>query len=54
MTMKVRITNEGPQPYVALVKKGDDLLATLRVGESAEIYAWVDGQKITVEEKGLA
>lgn len=54
MTMIVRITNKGPQPYVALVKDGDKLLATLNVGESTEQYTWHDGRKITIEEEGLS
>lgn len=52
MTMKVRISNEGPEPYVAIVSKGDSKVATLGVGEATEQYVWSGGTPLTVTEEG--
>lgn len=54
MTMHIKITNAGPEPYVAVVtrvyEQADVVLAELKVGESTEQSAWV-GAHLEVKEK---
>lgn len=54
MTMRVKITNLGPEQYVAVVTSVDQAVdvpvTELKIGESAEVHIW-PGRHLEVREK---
>ncbi len=50
MTMKIRITNEGPHPYEAQVVHQNGVRVVLQPGESTELYVWPEGGAVVITE----